>query len=194
MTAFTTTFGIATPQFRRFAASAGVTTGRDVDFLETSRIRRTGVNGSLDLRPNSRIRVNATYASTEFNRRSDGVITNSSRIPRLKMEYQVSRPVFVRVIAQYEAVRRELLRDPRTGEVLYVRGIDGTFAQSVSRQSNLLRADWLFSYRPTPGTVFFAGYGNSLTEPGALAFERLRRVNDGFFVKASYVVGTKSPG
>jgi hypothetical protein len=46
----------------------------------------------------------------------------------------------------------------------------------------------LFSYRPTPGTVFFVGYGGSLTEPDPLAFDRLRRVNDAFFVKASYVL------
>src|SRR5689334_20159874 len=31
--------------------------------------------------------------------------------------------------------------------------------------SNRLRADWLFSYQPNPGTVLFAGYGSTLTEP-----------------------------
>jgi hypothetical protein len=36
--------------------------------------------------------------------------------------------------------------------------------------------------------VFFAGYGSSLTEPEALAFDRLRRVADGIFVKASWVM------
>jgi hypothetical protein len=50
------------------------------------------------------------------------------------------------------------------------------------------RVDWLFSYRPTPGTVFFTGYGSSLTEDDPLAFSRLRRVNDAFFVKASYLL------
>jgi hypothetical protein len=35
--------------------------------------------------------------------------------------------------------------------------------------------------------VFFAGYGNSMTEPDALAFRRLRRTQDGFFVKLSYL-------
>jgi hypothetical protein len=48
-----------------------------------------------------------------------------------------------------------------------------------------LRTDWLFSYRPRPGTVFFAGYGSSLTEPEALAFTQLRRASDGVFLKAS---------
>jgi hypothetical protein len=62
--------------------------------------------------------------------------------------------------------------------------------------NNTLRADFLFSYRPSPGTVFFAGYGNSLTESDPLAFQRLRRIGDGFFLKVSYVFGTKgsAPG
>ena len=186
----TTTSGalsVSTPQYRRFAASAGLTSAGDVDFLETSRVRRTAYNGSLDVRPNERIRMNATYASNEFVRRTNGQSSFSTRIPRVKIEYQVSRPIFLRVISQYEANRREALVDYRTGLPLLVRQSDGTYAPSVLRSSNLLRADWLFSYRPRPGTVFFAGYGNSMTEPQALGFERLRRVSDGFFLKASWV-------
>ena len=51
----------------------------------------------------------------------------------------------------------------------------------------MLRTDWLFSYRPTPGTVFFVGYGGSMSEEDPLAFQRLRRTGDAFFVKGSYV-------
>ena len=131
--------------------------------------------------------MNATYASNEFTRRVDGSSTFSQRIPRVKIEYQVARSVFVRIVSQYEANRRETLVDYRTGLPLLVRQSNGTYAQSVARASNLLRADWLFSYRPSPGTVFFAGYGNSMTEPEALGFDRLRRVSDGFFLKASWL-------
>lgn len=177
----------ATPQFRRFAASLGVTTARDVDFQETSRVNRTAYNGSLDLRPNERLRINATYASNEFVRRADGRSTFSQRIPRVKMEYQVARPFFVRIVSQYEANRREALVDYRTGLPLLTRQSNGTYTQSTARSSNLLRADWLLSYRPRPGTVLFAGYGNSMTEPGALQFDHLRRVSDGFFLKASWL-------
>ncbi len=187
ITSGTGTISVSTPQFRRFAATAGVTCANDVDFLETSRVERTAYNASLDLRPNSRVRVNATYASNEFIRRLDGTSSFSTRIPRLKMEYQVARPVFVRLIAQYEASRREALRDYRTGKVLLTRRTDGTYVASTRRESNLLRADWLFSYRPRPGTVFFAGYGSSMVEPDALALNGLRRVSDGFFLKASWL-------
>jgi len=47
--------------------------------------------------------------------------------------------------------------------------------------------DWLFSFRPNPGTVLFAGYGASLAEPNAFRFRELVRARDGFFVKLSYL-------
>ncbi len=178
---------ISTPQFRRFAAAVGMNAGNDVDFFETSRVRRFDYNASLDFRPTSRLRVNTTYVTTSFTRRRDDEQTLSTRIPRLKVEYQVARPIFVRVVAQYEATTRAALRDPRTGDVLLV-SANGGFQPSTARTANGLRADWLFSYRPTPGTVFFAGYGSSLTEPDPLAFDRLRRIGDAFFVKASYLL------
>ncbi len=144
-------------------------------------------SGSLDLRPNERLRVNATYASNEWIRRTNGQSSYSQRIPRVKIEYQLARPLFVRVISQYEANRREALLDYRTGLPLLVRQGDGTYRASTAQSNNLLRADWLVSYRPRPGTVLFAGYGNSMTEPAALGFDRLRRVSDGFFLKASWL-------
>jgi hypothetical protein len=125
--------------------------------------------------------------STSFTRRRDGEQVLSTRIPRLKLEYQVARPLFVRVVSQYESSSRAALRDPRTGELLLVQTGPGVFAPSVARAANLLRTDWLFSYRPSPGVVVFAGYGNTLTEPGSLAFQELRRTDDAFFMKLSYV-------
>jgi hypothetical protein len=180
-------FSVSTPQFQKFSASVGGTAGNDVDFLETSRVRRLDYNASLDLRPSSRLRIGATYVSSSFTRRSDDERTAFTRIPRIKVEYQLARPLFVRVISQYSASRREPLVDPRTGQVVLLRS-GGTLVPSTRSAANALRADWLFSYRPAPGTVFFLGYGGSLSEPDPLAFQRLRRVNDSFFIKGSYVL------
>lgn len=182
----TTGFSVSTPQFRKFAASIGTTVGNDVDFNETSRIRRLDYNASLDLRPNERLRINATYVASAFTRRVDNVQSAFTRIPRLKVEYQLARPIFVRVVSQYTAQKRDELRDPRTGDVLLM--ANGT--PSAATASNVLRTDWLFSYRPTPGTVFFLGYGGNLSETEPLAFSSLRRTGDAFFVKGSYVVRT----
>jgi hypothetical protein len=175
-------FSIATPQFRKFDASASTSIGNDVDFLETSRVNRVDYNASLNLRPSDRLRVNATYVSTSFARRATGERSAFARIPRLKVEYQLARPLFVRVVSQYTATNREALIDPRTGSV-----INFANGPSTASASNVLRTDWLFSYRPAPGTVFFAGYGGSLSEEDPLAFRRLRRTADAFFVKASYL-------
>ena len=114
----TSTFSVATPQFRRFNASASTNVGNDVDFLETSRVRRIDYNASLDLRPSDRLRVSSTYLATSFRRRSDGQRSAIARIPRFKMEYQLARPLFVRMVSQYTATRREALVDPRTGAVI----------------------------------------------------------------------------
>lgn len=186
ITTFVTGWKLSTPQFARYDASVGVTDGNDVDFLETSRVQRLDYNASLNLRPTQQLRIGATYVSSSFTRRSDGVRSVSTRIPRVKAEYQVTRSVFVRVVAQYTATTRSALLDPRTGQVLLINS-DTTYAPSTGNISNGLRTDWLFSYRPSPGTVFFAGYGNSMREPDPLAFRRLRRTNDGFFVKLSYL-------
>ena len=180
-------FNVATPQFRKFAASASTSIGNDVDFLETSRVTRVDYNASLDLRPSDRLRASATYVSTSFARRSTGEQSAFARIPRLKLEYQLARPLFVRVVSQYTATRREALVDPRTGAVIVL----GSSASRASA-SNVLRTDWLFSYRPAPGTVFFAGYGGSLSEEDPLAFRRLRRTADAFFVKGSYLLRAPS--
>ncbi|MEO8334315.1 MAG: carbohydrate binding family 9 domain-containing protein [bacterium] len=182
ITAATSSFSFSTPQFRKFNASASTTIGNDVDFLETSRVRRVDYNASLDLRPSDRLRVNATYVSTSFARRATGQRSAFARIPRLKAEYQLARPLFVRVVSQYTATNRDALVDPRTGAVIQ-------FANGPSRtsESNVLRSDLLLSYRPAPGTVFFLGYGGSLSEEDPLAFQRLRRTTDAFFVKGSYL-------
>ena len=190
ITTLTSGFSVSTPQFQTFSGSLGATVGNDVDFLETSRVRRLDYSATLNFRPSSRLRVAATYVSTAFTRRSNDEQIAFQRIPRLKVEYQVARPIFVRVVSQYTAMLREPLRDPRTGEILLVTTNTG-LTPSVRSASNSLRTDWLFSYRPTPGTVAFLGYGGSLSEQDPLAFQSLRRTSDAFFVKLSYAFRTR---
>ena len=180
------TLSVTTPQFRRFTASVSTTLGQDVDFLEVTSVHRRDVSASLDLRPTEQLRMTATWVSSSFTRVRDGVQTASTRIPRLKTEYQLSRAMFVRIVSQYEASVREPLVDPATGRTLLT-GSGTTFATTTRRATNTLRTDFLFSYRPSPGTAVFAGYGDTMTEPSPLAFNQLRRTADAFFLKASYV-------
>jgi hypothetical protein len=52
-------------------------------------------------------------------------------------------------------------------------------------ENDRFRVDALFSYRPPPGTVLFAGCSSILAEPQGLQFGKLRRTNDGFFLTIS---------
>ena len=185
-------FSVSTPQYRRFAASAGTSYGHTLDFFETSRAHRVRSNASIDWRPTEQIRVSGSYVSDRYTRAADGEVQTTTRIPRLKLEYQLSRAIFVRFVGQYQAITDYPLLDPRTGGQIFTRSSPGTYEPArrflgTADAFNGLRADWLFSYRPSPGTVFFVGYGSSMIEDSALRFNGLRRTTDGLFVKASYV-------
>ncbi len=178
-----------TPQFSRFTGSASWVWGRDENFFEWSSGDIAFITYTLDWRPSERLRVSPEYRVQTFDRRTDGSRVGSRRVPRLKVEYQLSRSIFFRFVGQYDARQQDTLRDDsRTGLSVVIRDpATGVYVPATAFEQNLLRVDWLFSYQPRPGTVVFAGYGSSLDEPQALRFNQLRRTADGFFVKVSYL-------
>jgi hypothetical protein len=111
------------------------------------------------------------------------------RSPRLKLEYQLSRPIFLRVVGEYTTERRDALRDDtRTNApILVFDPAANTYVQTRAFGRRTLRGDFLFSYQPNPGTVLFAGYGSTLDDPTQLGRSTLRRAADGFFLKLSYL-------
>jgi len=107
----------------------------------------------------------------------------------VKLEYQLTRWIFLRLVGQYNAVYQDALRDPRTDDPLLLRDPDtGLYAVTRPSTTNDLRMDLLFSFQPNPGTVIFAGYGNSTTEVDSFAFRGLERTSDAFFLKLSYLL------
>ena len=54
-------------------------------------------------------------------------------------------------------------------------------------EDNVFRADWLFSYTPSPGTVAYVGYGAALQDERAMRFRDLQRRQDVLFAKLSWV-------
>src|SRR6185503_1115408 len=146
------------------------------------------ITAAVNLRPTNKIRINAAYQRQQFLRMTDWTTVGDRHIPRLKIEYQVARPIFLRVVAQYDIQKRDSLRDDsRTEYPILIRNGAGVYQRALPYQRNNLRVDWLFSWQPNPGTVLFAGYGSSLTETDAFKFQDLHRVTDGFFVKFSYL-------
>ena len=143
---------------------SATTVGNDVDLLETSRVRRTDFNASLDLRPSSRLRVNATYVSTAFTRRSDGERSAFHAHPARQSGVSArAAAVRARRVAVHGDASRSAAR-PAHGRDSPHRKREHAAPSSPSA-SNALRTDWLVSYRPAPGTVFFLGYGGSSASP-----------------------------
>ena len=180
---------IDTPRLTHGSASVSLIWGKDENFHEWSSARIFIATLNVNLRPTDQLRVDAGYRQQRYDRRTDGSTVFVRHIPRIKAEYQVARPLFVRLIGEYDLSRQDALRDDsRTGGRLLVPGADGTLVPDVGGRQNVFRADALISYQPTPGTVFFAGYGSLLTEEEPFRFSRgMRRTSDGFFVKASYL-------
>jgi hypothetical protein len=144
---------------------------------------------NADYRPTDQLRASLSYIEQRTARYSDRSIVNLQRIPRLKLEYQLSRPVFLRFVGQYVSFERDALRDAgRTELPLYAYHASTDSYRRLDRiNSNNFRADWLFSYQPNPGTVIFAGYGSSMTDTDSFDFRDVVRTADGFFVKVSYL-------
>ena len=85
--------------------------------------------------------------------------------------------------------RRDALRDDtRTNApILIFDPGSNTYVRTTPFGRRSFRGDFLFAYQPTPGTVLFAGYGSTLRDPSELGRSSLRRMEDGFFLKLSYL-------
>jgi hypothetical protein len=182
---------VATPQFEHIAAEAQLVGGRDDNFDEWSSAWILFTNVSVDWRPTDKVRVNARYLEQRYHRYSDGSLVRLQWVPRLKLEYQVLRPLFVRIVGEYNGLRRDALRDDsRTDDPILIRTASGAFVRAAALERGGVRADWLVSYQPSPGTVLFAGYGSTLRSDRFFEPRELRNQSDGFFLKVSYLLRT----
>jgi hypothetical protein len=180
---------LETPRLSTFSGYVSWLWGKDENFFEWSPADIVYLTLKGEWRPSERIRVDAQYQLQQFKRRSDGSLVGRRRIPRVKLEYQVSRSVFLRLVGEYDAAFRDALRDDSRSELpIVIRDPDtGDYEPTLVQERNRFRWDALFSWQPTPGTVFFAGYGSTLSEPNGLRFHELSRTSDGFFIKFSYL-------
>ena len=181
-------FTLTTPQWRIFDANLLYVGGQDENFFEWAQADIHLINLTVSARPSDRVRVDGTFAYQDYWRRTDHSLVGRNMIPRLKLEYQLTRSIFVRAVAEYDLSENDDLRDEtRTFYPILING-----QRALASRSDSLRADYLFSYTPRPGTVFFFGYGNAgtgLPNPDQrFTFQPIRRSNDYFFVKFSYLI------
>ncbi len=139
-------------------------------------------SAAVNARPATTVRVALTGTVVRLDRLGGGEFARAT-IPRLRVEYQPSRVLFFRAIGEYRSERRAGLVDPGTGAPLLVAG-----EAQPATAFNGLRADFLASFEPTPGTVAFLGYGGSLETDVEFDWSRLHRRTDGFFVKLAYQI------
>ena len=179
------TAGLTTPTWRQFTGTVSAGAGETAIFEEGARGRATSASAQIDLRPTRAVRISAQYSRLVLHRQ-DGSWFSSEDIPRLKVEYQATRSIFFRVVGQYTDLRSDALKDPTTGGPIVIGG--NAVGASASK---LLRVDWLFSFRPSPGTLVYLGYGASCSEfdTRCALGRQANRLSDGFFAKVSYLFG-----
>jgi len=172
---------LTTPTFRQFTATASVGFGNVPLFREAAPGRSFRAEAAVDLRPTQGLRTALQVTRLILDRSADGSRYSSETIPRLKAEYQLTPALFLRIVGQYTARTRSPLRDQAARPIRVAGVLDG------GETTNEFRMDWLFSYRPGPGTLLYFGYGSTLREQEEFRFRDLRRTTDGFFAKASYL-------
>lgn len=173
--------GANTPN-RALTANVGLGAGEGVIFVEAAEARGLNLFLGLTWKPTNAVRIDGQWVHQRLARAEDDSWFSTANIPRLKVEYQLTRDIFFRYVGQYAAEEVDALRDPTTGNPLVING-----DPQPRRTDTGFRNDFLFSYKPTPGTVFFLGYGSSMSETDPFSFRDLSRTGDGFFLKASYL-------
>ncbi|MBA3522774.1 MAG: hypothetical protein H0T90_09765 [Gemmatimonadales bacterium] len=138
---------LETPEFKQFSGNAFVLWGNDENFFEWASGRIVIANFGMDWRPTDKLRLEGTYQLQQVNRRTDGSTVSLQQIPRLKVEYQLSRPIFLRVVGEYTSEDQDALRDDtRTNAPILVFDPEvGDFVRTTPFQRNSFRGDVLFS-------------------------------------------------
>jgi hypothetical protein len=98
-------FNLQTPRFQSFSLTGFVVLGHDENFYEWAS-GRVAV-GTLDLtwRPSEQLRAELIYNHQQVIRRTGGSTVALIRVPRLKVEYQLTRSIFFRLVGEYASRR-----------------------------------------------------------------------------------------
>ncbi|HSM03206.1 MAG TPA: DUF5916 domain-containing protein [Longimicrobiales bacterium] len=140
---------------------------------------------SLTLLPTPAFETQIGVRHQRLARASDGGRYSSATIPRVSMQYQFSRALFLRGTFEYASQERGAPLDPVTSEPLQ-RCSGGTCEPLGPFNANDIHVETLLSFEPSPGTVFFLGYSRDMQDSDPFSFRGLRSRTDALFLKASY--------
>jgi hypothetical protein len=172
---------LESPTFSWISAEAEVQRAAVVIFDEAAEGVETELELDVNLRPTNDVRIGIDAVYSRLTRERDGSEFGRTIIPRLRVEYQITRALFVRAIGEYRSERQAALRDGVTGYPLAIGGV-----AIEPEAGGFFRHEWLVSFEPTPGTVAFFGYISAHESPSATTVRGFRREADGLFLKLAY--------
>jgi hypothetical protein len=180
-------FSLTTPQWSKFSGNLLYIGGQDENFFEWAQAEVDYLQIGTSFRPNDRLRVDGTLGYQDYWRRSDHTLVGRNVIPRVKLEYQTTSSMFLRLVGEYDLSETDDLRDEtRTNYPLLIAG-----KRAAATRARSIHGDFLFSYKPMPGTVLFLGYGSEADgnpDPTQrFTWQPLRRSSDYLFAKYSYL-------
>src|SRR5439155_260226 len=80
------------------------------------------IQATAGWKPTPGVRIEARWTHVRLTRARDGSRFSTANIPRLKLEYQLSRAIFFRYVGQYFAQDQVALQDPRTAQPILAGG------------------------------------------------------------------------
>jgi hypothetical protein len=136
----------------------------------------------LQLRPTSGLALNVSITRSRIERSRDDSFYSRQSITRINTQYQFSKALFARVIAQYNLIARDTLRDPVSGQPLL---FDGLLIEPVDRGEFGFNA--LLAYEPSPGTLMYIGWSRQMAGAETYAVRDMERMAEGLFLKVSWL-------
>ncbi len=135
----------------------------------------------VQYRPTAQLQLQLSYTYSRI-RRGDGSRLSTVHIPRVRLQYQFDKALFVRAIGQYELADQAALVDPGTGRPILIDGQAVPAASTGEFQGQLL-----VQYEPSPGTIFYVGFSRLMRGDRTFRLSALDPVDEGLFVKLSYL-------
>src|SRR5262249_6099533 len=100
-----------TPQWKWFSATTLYLWAQDGNFDEWASAHRRYISVDVLIHPTERLRIAPSGSVAQVARQTTGEIVKSLRVFRLKAEYQITSPLFVRVVSEFDGLDRLALRD-----------------------------------------------------------------------------------
>ena len=181
-------FTLATPQWSAFNATLLYVGGQDENFFEWAQANINLATLTVSMRPSDRVRLDGSYQYQDYWRRTDDTLVGRNVIPRLKVEYQLTRSIFLRVVGEYDLTENNdsARRDADVLSAARRRRSDtrDAVAGSARRLSVLVHA------ASRHGVLSSATATRARGLPDATQrfnFQPILRTSDYFFVKYSYL-------